>query len=147
MNHRNNKSSGYKDDRESKKDYSLDFKDTWISQGIDAKGISFAEQFGTYLKNNRLTTSQIRNVYGELKRIQVRKDFAKEKTSFLLLKPKMAYALGRDNRNEGLKQFNSVFVKAYSAIDAEAVDAGKKFNNLVNLMEAILAYHKAAGGK
>jgi CRISPR-associated protein Csm2 len=69
-------------------------------------------------------------------------EFEKEKSSFYLLKPKVAYALGRDERNEGLKLFKKIFDECF-----EYVTDQKAYLNFCNLMEAILAYHKAYGGK
>ncbi len=117
-----------------------EFKNRWITEGIDADCIKFAERFGKYLKFNDLTTSQIRNVFGELKRIQM-KGFKKEESSFLLLKPKMAYAVKRHGK-KGLEALRQVFDRAYDCVDCE-----QKFKNLVDFMEAILAFHKSYGGK
>jgi CRISPR-associated protein Csm2 len=127
------------------KDYLKDFKTEWITKGIDKSCIEFTDEFGRFLKNNELTTSQIRNVFGELKRIQM-KGFKNEKTAFLLLKPKMAYAVARDGK-KGLQQLTKVFNKAYSLVDTESDAGAKHFENLMDLMESILAYHKAYGGK
>lgn len=120
--------------------YAKEFDTNWIARGIDENCIEYSMKFGEFLAKNRLTTSQIRNVYGELKRIQ-QKGFEKEKTSFLLLRPKMAYADKR-NENDGLRMLKRVFDKAAVEVKTEV-----QYNNLVNAMEAILAYHKAFGGK
>ena len=85
-----------------------DFNKEWITKGITDKTVACAEAFGKYLCNsfadqktqqwragkNAMTTSQIRNIYGEVKRIQA-KGFEKEKPSFILLRPKLAYAEAR----------------------------------------------------
>ena len=47
-------------------DWSSQVNSTWITSKIDENAVSFSENFGKYLAENRLTTSQIRNVYGEL---------------------------------------------------------------------------------
>ncbi|HPR59065.1 MAG TPA: type III-A CRISPR-associated protein Csm2 [Bacteroidales bacterium] len=127
------------------RNYVNDFKTDWIKIGIDKDCIQFTDEFGRFLKNNQLTTSQIRNVFGELKRIQM-KGFKEEKTAFLLLKPKMAYAVARDGK-KGLQQLTSVFNKAYDVVDVEGKNGPMHFQNLMDLMESILAYHKAYGGK
>jgi CRISPR-associated protein Csm2 len=117
------------------------FNPEWITKAITKDCIEYCKDFGTYLfKPGELSTSQIRMVYGELKRIQM-KGFDKEQTSFLLLRPKMAYA---DKRNEkgGLKELKKVFDKAY-----QYVEQTTHFDNFMNFMEATLAYHKAAGGR
>lgn len=131
--------------RQDDRNFLNDFKTDWIKIGIDKDCIQFTDEFGRFLMNNQLTTSQIRNVFGELKRIQM-KGFKEEKTAFLLLKPKMAYAVARDGK-KGLKQLTSVFNKAYDVVDVEGKNGPMHFQNLMDLMESILAYHKAYGGK
>lgn len=121
-------------------DWSTRVKSEWIKKEIDRDGINFTKDFGKFLANNRLTTSQIRNIYGELKRIQM-KGYENEKTSFLLLLPKMAYAAQR-NKNDGLNALKSVFEKVHTYVTDE-----KSYKNMMDLMESILAYHKAFGGR
>lgn len=116
------------------------FKPDWIGKQIDKASVNFAEEVGKYLADNRLTTSQIRNVFGELKRIQM-KGYEAEKTAFLLLKPKMAYAAKR-NQNYGLDTFKDLFNLGHNSVIDEPT-----FNNFISLIEAVLAYHKAFGGK
>lgn len=116
------------------------FKPDWISTSINKASVEFAEDAGRYLAENRLTTSQIRNVFGELKRIQM-KGFDSEKTAFLLLKPKMAYAAKR-NQNDGINTFKDLFNLGHNAVVDEIT-----FINFISLIEAVLAYHKAFGGK
>lgn len=112
----------------------------WIKQGVDKLAVEFAEKSGKYMQQNGLTTSQIRNFYGEIKRIQM-SDFEKCKTSFCLLKPKIAYAVSRQN-NAGIRFFQRFFNEAFPAIDNK-----KDFDHFCELMEAMLAYHKANNGK
>ena len=122
------------------KNWKNDFDIKWITNGITKEAIKFCDDFGVFLYKNKLSSSQIRNVYGELKRIQM-KGFENEKTSFILLKPKMAYAVVRDGK-KGLNALGEVFDKAFDAVNSEI-----EFNNLMDFMEAVLAYHKAHGGK
>lgn len=120
---------------------SLTFKSQWIQSEADKDLIEYAEKSGRFMAQNGLTNSKIRSIYGEIKRIQMG-DFEKEKVSFYLLKPKVAYALGRDSRNEGLILFKKIFDQCYGS-----VTNSKEFINFCNLLEAVLAYHKAYGGK
>jgi len=120
---------------------SLNFKTEWIQKEADKDLIEYAEKAGKFMAQNKLTNSKIRSIYGEIKRIQMG-NFEKEKVSFYLLKPKVAYALGRDPNNEGLILFKKIFDHCYSYV----LDS-KSFINFCNLLEAILAYHKANGGK
>lgn len=118
-----------------------EFKSTWISNGADPEMITYAEESGKFMAQNGLTNSKIRSIYGEIKRIQMG-SFESEKASFLLLRPKVAYALARDKDNKGLQRFKSIFDKS-----SIVVNDHKSYNNFCDLFEAILAYHKVYGGK
>ena len=66
---------------------------------------------------------------------------------FMMLKPFLAYAAGRQN-NEGLKEFKTKMTCGIEAvIDGDAATEGQRFKNFCKLFEAVLAYHKAHGGK
>lgn len=117
------------------------FNSSWITNEADKAMPVFAEKMGEKMADGKLTNSKIRNIYGEIKRIQMGK-YEKEKVSFFLLKPKVAYAMGRDPQNRGLILFKLVFDEASKYVTDE-----KSYRNFCNLIEAILAYHKAYGGK
>lgn len=140
---KNVKNNQQKNQQESADDKfkSLTFSISWIKEGADEPMIKFAEEAGKYMAKNGLTNSKIRSIYGEIKRIQMGK-FENEKISFYLLRPKVAYTLGRDEKNRGLQLFKLIFDKAAVAVKTE-----KDFNHFCNLLEAILAYHRANGGK
>lgn len=112
------------------------FREAWIESGADKDLPGYAESMGKKL-GNKLSRSKIRSIYGEIKRIQMG-EFEKEKTSFYLLKPKVAYAVGRDRTNVGLQLFKLIFNKAF-----DCVKDGRTFNYFSNFMEAVLAYHRA----
>jgi CRISPR-associated protein Csm2 len=122
------------------------FQEEWIKNGTDSEMIKYAEKAGEYMAKNGLTNSKIRSIYGEMKRIQM-VGIEKGKASFLLLRPKVAYALGREKGNKkGLQLFKFIFDEASKAVEM-ASNESKAFNNFCNLFEAILAYHKAHGEK
>lgn len=110
---------------------------SWIENGADEALPDYAEFMGKAMADNKLTSSKIRSVYGEIKRIQMG-EFAKEKSSFYLLRPKVAYAVGRDKENIGLQLFKLVFDKS-----AKCVKDEDTFLHFANFMEAVLAYHRA----
>jgi CRISPR-associated protein Csm2 len=133
------------------------FKAKWITEGIDKSFVEFAEKVGYYLAtakipysdkktgetkytDSSLSSSKIRSIYSEIKRVQT--DFEKEKSSFYLLKPKVAYAVGRDKNNLGLQMFKLVFDECFNN-----VETAQHYYNLCNIMEAIIAYHKANNGR
>ena len=118
----------------------LNFQQTWITDRADESMIAFADTAGKYMADNKLTNSKIRSIYGEIKRIQMG-GYEDNVPSFLLLRPKVAYALGRDKNNKGLQLFKLVFDAA-----AKSVTKKEEFQNFCNFIEAILAYHRANGG-
>ena len=116
-------------------------KSYWITDKADKELPTYAEELGKKLVKNGLTNSKIRSIYGEIKRIQTG-DYKKCESSFFLLRPKMAYAAGREGKNIGVQLFKFFFDDAYTYVNDE-----KPFKNFCNLIEAVLAYHKAYGGK
>lgn len=122
----------------------MNFKKEWITERITESAISEAESFGKALHDGRFTTSQIRNFFGEVKRIQM-KGLAGNESDFLLLKPKLAYSAKRASAR-GADDFKRVIDQAIDAVQCSQGGADKRFKNFCDLLEAILAYHKAAGG-
>ena len=94
------------------------------------------------MHEEKLTTSQIRNVFGAVKVLQMREEF--DLHEFVLLKPKLAYAAARakqrDRRSTGADTLKRVLSWAIDEVGSD----GKNFTNFVDFFEAILAYHKAA---
>ena len=99
--------------------------------------VDAAEKLGETLQKRGLKTSQIRKVYGAVKKIQMSKDF--RQNDLIMLKPKLAYAAAREKAVTDLKDALT------QAIDRVGGDR-QKFKNFVDFFEATLAYHKAAGG-
>lgn len=118
----------------------------WIKNGITKETVTYADAMGKKLKDDGLTTSQIRNVFGEMRKIQMN-GFKGEKANFLLLRPKLAYAVKRQNA-KGMEEFYNLFCVAYDAVETENVErATIQFDHLLQIMEAVLAYHKYHGGQ
>lgn len=122
------------------------FNDEWITTGANQNMIDSVEVMGKFMAPNyrddkdALTNSQIRNVFGEIKRIQMG-GFEKNKSSFMILKPKVAYAAGRHNKL-GILTF-----KKYFDLASKCVKDDSTYHNFCNFLESIVAYHKAYGGK
>jgi CRISPR-associated protein Csm2 len=133
-----------------------DFKPAWITDKLELDAILFAEKFGEHLCDlqqgragrTAMTTSQIRNFFGEVKRIQAKASaaggFNEVKSSFLLIRPKLAYAEARAKAKgpTRLSDFRKVMEQAHASVNNDAA----RFQNFVDFMEAILAYHKFYGG-
>ena len=89
-----------------------------------------------------LTKSQIRNIYGAVKKIQMRGELDTHK--LLMLKPKLAYAAKRHERqSKGIHILKDDLIQAIDLVGNDS----KKFNRFVDFFEAILAYHKFYDGK
>ncbi len=108
--------------------------------------INIAQKLGQHLKTTGLKTTQIRRFLDGIRRLdmQFNKGKGNKEKGFLpdqvmLLKPKLAYAAGRNREVEPLMD-----------IVEPAITAGSKsyddFKKLLSLMEAIVAYHKYYGG-
>jgi CRISPR-associated protein Csm2 len=61
---------------------------------------------------------------------------------FMLLKPKLAYAAARADE-DGAHQLSAVLTWAIDEVGSDKA----KFARFVDFFEAVLAYHKAAGGR
>lgn len=114
--------------------------------------VHHAEDLGSRLKNANLTTSQIRALFGEVRQIQAQLSIGEQERAralrkLILLKPKMAYRARRE-RGRGVEELTSVLDPAIDLVvagsDQEAQE--RNFQRFVDFFEAILAYHRAAGG-
>ena len=146
-----------------------------IRNKVTEEAVTFAESFGKhlaskiygfnpisqrneYLDKTQLSSSQLRRFFGEVKRQQMT---GYNETRFLLLKPKLAYAVGRakseskfGNRIEDL--YNALAAAIDIVVEEERniekkkqEEKGKKewpspFRNFIAIFEAIVAYHKVA---
>lgn len=127
----------------------MQFKKEWITDKIDQDTVKWASEFGTQLAKNKadttgkelrdtkLTTSQLRKFFGEVKRQQA---IGYNSTDFILLKPKLAYAVGRTKKTDS--RMHDFYKTMSEAIDT--VENKTHFKNFIKLFEAIVAYHKAA---
>jgi CRISPR-associated protein Csm2 len=129
------------------------FPKSEITGKITTTTVEFAMEFGSHLgtdsyteRNNKnvvdiskLTTSQLRKFFGEVKRQQMN---GYNETDFVLLKPKLAYAVGRSKGRSKITDFYDVMSLAIDLVKSET-----NFKNFIKFFEAIVAYHKAAEEK
>ncbi len=119
-----------------------------LTDGI--KDLKPLEDWGIYLaskagKKGALTSSQIRRFFGALKRIQA--DFDNLKGEILLLSYKLAYAVGRDKKENGQQKTKiDDFYQQLNPMIRNIQEDQTKFNNFVRVVEALVAFHKANGG-
>jgi len=132
--HRSNSSSVAK--RPSKEDVTRFIKNDDATKDM----VKACEAFGAQLTNDKLSTSQLRNAYGSMKKLEMSGWSPQTQSKLLLLKPRLAYA-GKRHGN-GMATLSAVLADAIDAIENEL-----DFKRFCNFFEAIVAYFKAAGGK
>lgn len=122
--------------------------------------VEHSEKFGSDLKRGGLDTNQIRKFLDAIIRIKVKISQEKEKpneqkpnkdsiekeifkkieSDIVLLKPKLAYAAARNSRaKNAADDLNDVMSKSI-----DKVHSLEDFERLVQFIESIIAYHKAA---
>lgn len=103
--------------------------------------INLSEKFGEMCAQYRyrrkvISTSQIRGIFNEVKRLP--DNFEASKKDLNLLRPKLAYQKGRF---EVLEPLTNVLIELIKKVnDNKTLEGFKEF------FEAIIAYHKASGG-
>ena len=117
------------------------FDPKWIINEIDRECVIFCEEVAKYLADQRVSSSLLRNIYGELKRIEA-KGFAQCRVDFFLMRPKIAYTVARSDKKDYAQLFNDVYNKMANCVTEES-----HFDNLVSMCEAIIAYHKTYNPK
>ncbi len=117
----------------------------WIRGGPTTDLITKVEAFGRTLQKKGLSTSQIRQVFTRLKAIEAKGYNQERKIEFLMLKPHLAYASGRHTSVKPLKKIIDWGID--EVVESGGEDQIGKFKNFCKLFEAILAYHRAHGGK
>lgn len=125
----------------------IDATANWANDKKDNTGLGFARE---------VKTSQLRNVFSHITSLRIRFREARRgemsenalpstiERGLVLLKPKIAYAKGRQPKQ--LAKFQQFM---FTAIDG-VINSKNKVQALENffaLMEAIVAYHKFHGGK
>lgn len=119
--------------------------------------VEHAEVLGKQLtrRGSELTTSQFRAIFGEVRQIQAQLstidlpevEQRRALRKLILLKPKMAYrAARREQGSKGVKVLKNELDPAIDLVVGEA-DPKENFQRFTEFLEAILAYHKAYGGK
>jgi len=126
----------------------------WIAQGPNPDLLKMTEQLGKDLgagkeDKKKLSTSQIRQVFTKLKAIEA-KGYSQpnQRLEFMMLKPFLAYAQGRDKGNSALELFKKTITWGIDAVlEGKGEFEEQRFYHFCKLFEAVLAYHKAFGGK
>ncbi len=148
---------------------------TWITSkdGLSEEAVKWAEDFGGFLaafkgkykdssgtvvssNEKELSTTQLRRFFGQIKRLQAsvqsnESGFDASKHSELrMLEVQLAYAVGRNKKKYRGKIEDATKIGYFYSELKNAMGHVKEmqhFKNFVNLVEAIVAYHKFAGGE
>jgi CRISPR-associated protein Csm2 len=118
-----------------------------------------ADDIGAWLKEKNFSTSQIRNIFGNVREIEQRAKTLQHTQSsdttllppqshreLLLLKPKLAYQYGKETKTDAKEAMLLLKDVLSDAIDTVGRDR-QRFSHFVDFFEAILAYHRFHGGK
>lgn len=90
-----------------------------------------------------LTSSKIRKIFAEIRRIQSTNKFEE----IHLIAPRLAYDVGKDEKGFTNTTMLHVLYDEIINLIPLAAKSKSNFKNFVSLMEAIVAYHKFHGGK
>jgi len=117
--------------------------DQWTAEEI----VNAAEQKAEQFRKDRLKTNQIRNVYSEINRLKLefgQSDVNEIMTKIILLKPKLAYAAGRQRSVR--QNFYPFMTGAIESVKS-ASDEGKvkAIQNFFLLVESVVGFHKFYG--
>ncbi len=122
-----------------------------IVMTADASGaelVTFAQQTADALVMQNLTRSQIRSIFTEVRQIEAQWGKPDAVRRLSMLKPKLAYQAARANSVSLLRDVLGDAIDQVLASPAnDKAELDKRFARFVDLFEAILAYHRAKGGK
>jgi CRISPR-associated protein Csm2 len=125
------------------------FNPNWINKGIDAECVEYCDSLAKILSGKdsdkkAVSSSFLRNIFGEIRRIES-KGFESSKPDFYMLRPKVAYTVARTKARSDSGD-PSLFMDVYNQM-ANLVKTARDFKNMVNMIEAIIAYHKVYNPK
>lgn len=134
------------------KPFDLQQIDRIILEGHPETMVQVSRELGERLAKGGLTTHQLRNLYGEVRRIVMEVEQAEAGASggagklsprvwwrILLLKPRVAYQASRIQRRDNpMLLLQEALERAIDRIEQNP----ERFHRFVDFMEAILAYHR-----
>jgi CRISPR-associated protein Csm2 len=134
----------------------------WFRKGMSSESIDYADKFAQHLVEEEkisgigvvilpLTTSQLRKFFGAVKTLQMNVSInGFTESDFLMLKPKLAYAVGRVRqknpkcKERRIEDFAEVISTSID-ITVKSTNRDEAFKNFICFFEAIVAYHKRYG--
>jgi CRISPR-associated protein Csm2 len=113
--------------------------------------VQFAERTAERLVKDGLTRSQIRNIFTEVRKIEALWEIDPDRAvrRLTMLKPKLDYQSARQRHVKGLQDVLSEAIDYVTQAEdtRENKERTRRFQRFMELFEAILAYHRAKGGR
>jgi CRISPR-associated protein Csm2 len=110
--------------------------------------VTFAQATAGQLVTANLTQTQIRGIFTEVRKIEAMWDMRPTDAirRLNMLKPKLDYQTAR---NPAVKTLKDVLTQAIDEVNkaGDVVESTRRFHVFMDLFEAILAYHRAQGGR
>ncbi len=127
----------------------MDVSKIMVNDPSGAELVAFARQTAKTLVGNNLTRSQIRGIFTEVRKIDAMWEGPRQGDAMRrlnMLKPKLDY---QTSRSESVRVLRDVLSAAIDEVNkaADEKDRSASFHRFMELFEAILAYHRAEGGK
>jgi CRISPR-associated protein Csm2 len=113
-----------------------------------AELVTFAQQTAKQLVTANLTRSQIRGIFTEVRKIEAMWDSNRPQAfrRLNMLRPKLDYQTARSPSVQNLKDvLTQAIIEVNNSPDEKVRD--QRFHIFMDLFEAILAYHRAQGGR
>jgi CRISPR-associated protein Csm2 len=118
-----------------------------ILDGNDPQGlVNLAESIAKnelWGPKEKFSISQIRNICGTVKKLEMKACRENVIPELILLKPRLAYIAGKHKNITGMKFLKDLLSQAIDMV----AEKEERFVYFCKFFEAILAYHKAEGGK
>jgi len=126
----------------------MDVQTVITADPTGAQLVELARQTADRLVKNNLTRAQIRNIFTEVRKIEALwdADLSSARRRLNMLKPKLDY---QTSRSEPVRGLRDVLIKAIEEVESapDEAECTRRFSRFMDLFEAILAYHRALGGK
>jgi CRISPR-associated protein Csm2 len=127
-----------------------------IEEGDPEALVDMAKNVGRRLKELEATRSQVRNVFGTVRQIQMRWQHADSSQvamqsyrDTVLLRPKLSYYAKKEKgqKGRGMQYLETVLTPALELVKGNEEERHLRFTRFSDFFEAIVAYHHAAGAK
>lgn len=127
----------------------MDVSKVMVNDASGAELVAFARQTAQTLVKNNLTRSQIRGIFTEVRKIDSMWEGPRQGDAMRrlnMLKPKLDYQTAR---SESVKTLRDVLTAAIDEVNnaPDEKERSVRFHRFMELFEAILAYHRAEGGR